>query len=78
MSTNSEEHGFLHLPHRKKGARDERDTPGVDQVVEISESHVPWDDDAPIVREDEHYELLSEDKDFPSERAIDPRLLPDD
>jgi hypothetical protein len=78
MSTEPEHHGLPHLPHRKKHEESEHDTPGVDALVEIHESTVPWDPDEPIVREDEHYENLSEPKFFPSEQALDPGLPPPD
>jgi hypothetical protein len=75
MSTQHENHGFPQLPHRKKrDESEEHDTPGADALVEIRESTVPWDPDQPIVREDEHYEHLSEPKLFPSEEVIDPRI----
>jgi hypothetical protein len=37
----------------------ERDTPGADAFVVIRESHVPWADDAPVIREDERYERIN-------------------
>jgi hypothetical protein len=54
-------------------ARDERDTPGADAFVEVRESHVPWADDAPIIREDERYERINEtggDPLSPRDRAL--------
>ena len=47
------------LPNSRDGDG-ERDAPSADQFEERRESHIPWDDDAPIVREDEEYERLSE------------------
>ena len=47
-------------PDEGADARGERDTPGADAFVVIRESHVPWDDDAPVIREDEHYERINE------------------
>jgi hypothetical protein len=67
MSTDHEEHGFLHLPHRHKHKEGELDTPGADAFVEIRESDVPWDPDQPIVREDEQYERLAGSETYPSE-----------
>ncbi len=43
-------------------------------MLVIRESHVPWADDAPIIREDEHYERLNErasDSLSPRERLLD-------
>jgi hypothetical protein len=42
------------------GGDGEREAPSADQFEERHESHIPWDDDAPIVREDEEYERLGE------------------
>ena len=67
MSTENEEHGFLHLPHRKKHEHPEHDTAGADEFVEIRESSEPWDPDRPLIREDEQYEHLSEPETYPSE-----------
>lgn len=58
-----------------KGAheRGERDTPGADAFAVIRESHVPWDDDAPVIREDEHYERINEtegDRLSPRDQAL--------
>lgn len=72
MSTEHEQHGFPHLPHRHKHKAGEQDTPGVDEFVEIRESDVPWDPDTPIVREDEHYEHLAAPETYPSEEAPAP------
>jgi hypothetical protein len=47
-------------PDEGAGGPGERDTPGADAFVDIRESHVPWDDDAPVIREDEHYERINE------------------
>lgn len=55
------------------GERGERDTPGADAFAVIQESHVPWDDDAPVIREDEHYERINEtggDPLSPRDRAL--------
>jgi hypothetical protein len=59
-------------PDAGADARGERDTPGADAFVVIRESHVPWDD-APIIREDEHYERINEtggDPLSPRDRAL--------
>jgi hypothetical protein len=47
-------------PDEGAGERGGRDTPGADAFAIIRESHVPWADDAPVVREDEHYERVNE------------------
>ena len=60
-------------PDAGADARGERDTPGADAFVVIRESHVPWADDAPIIREDERYEWINEtggDPLSPRDRAL--------
>jgi hypothetical protein len=75
LSTQHEDH---RLRHKHEAGAEAQDTPGADALVEIRDSVVPWDPDEPIVREDEHYENLSEPDLFASEQTIDPRLLPPD
>ena len=51
----------------------ERDTPGADAFAVIRESHVPWNDDAPVIREDERYDRINEtegDRLSPRDRAL--------
>ena len=60
-------------PDAGADARAERDTPGADAFVVIRESHVPWADDAPVIREDERYERINEtggDPLSPRDRAL--------
>jgi hypothetical protein len=52
-------------PDDGAGTSGERDTPGADAFAVIRESHVPWADDAPVIREDEHYERINETGDDP-------------
>jgi hypothetical protein len=42
-------------------------TSSADEFVEVRETAVAWDPDSPAVREDEHYEKLTENRYFPSE-----------
>lgn len=67
MATDHAEHGGAHRQHTHVPG--EETAPGADAFVEIHEPDVPGDPEHPIIREDEHYERLSEPETFPSERV---------